>query len=1308
MPMLQDTIPSELLHFLENAVLKFRQRPFNEGELFVLQGFWAGETYDEMVARSDGKYMKNYLQQSVGPKLLKLLGQELNLKLKKNNFRVILENRENLEIKLASTRVSNPVSKQKKSKEDMNERPMNYFEDALDVSEDVFVGRDDESQVLQNMIEDSVLKLTVVKGFPGVGKSSLVFSVSKDIEKEINPTGFDIVIFKSLKTPKNCIDFTKEILRDCFNHFDTSLESNESNLTEASFHTKKLVQYFSKFRCLLVIDNFDNALSDKDSLDFNSDLFYKDFIRDLASSGHRSHVVIACRSFPQSFINVELAGRPVRQIHLEGLSENSLRIILEKKKIFNITPENSKRLHELTAGLPLAMRIAISEILSIHSGDLSAYLRECKVSQSLRAKISDIFKNLPQGERELLNYISSYGRAVQFRELSNDLLDINLHENNEILKKNLDLLCEKSLVEINEKICYHAHPLIAEIAKEDLLLECLKEIKECKLDKIDSIIMIKSSADESDRRSQENFILKPLREHLLREYETLQNVSTQIHKCIKSLQLSNARKKHNSTGNLLNILSYLEIDLSGWEFSNLIFKHADFRNVGLKNTNFKDAEIFESCVLPDPLGCPDAVAFSPTENILAIGDADGNIRIWKFDGYEWSFQYNFSREHSGWIWSVTFSSDGHFLASGGGDSAVRIWRTNGKNKHSISQKLKINGSIQSLAFSPNFEIDIRKEAKGFVIAASDEGEIKAWSAKGFSEIKDIKSLADHKPIRVAVSPIIDNDRGILATATQNGDVHLWSFSSSKFNYEWSESVEKCKIFSLAFSPDGRYLSIGLENGKFVCMDVLLRETLVFSPDIKHTSDIWSTSFSRDNRLCVSAGFDGKIIIWNLVTRTNRELENIHSGKILGVSFNKLPSAMPGYLLISASDDQMVKSWLINNTDSSNPDEWKIRQNHLFKGLTGWIWQVNFNSTGGLLAAADDNGKVLLIKCFKQDDGKTCLEYHDTLLADKTRSWAVKFSPRDKILATGGSDKIIKLWDVETRKQIDILKGHDDSIRAITYSSDGIILASASADSSVLLWSLKGLEDQKDYSESGFTGEPFHCLKDHVEPIWTVVFGHDNKILATAGESGKIIVYQFGSKTTDEIINSFSLFQSSEENQITEEKITHFELVSHNGTIWTLAFDVDSSFLFSAGSDKKIRVWNLKNRECEHEFDGHNDQIHSLSISSNGDFLASVGNDAEIIIWDIKKRKMLKKIERKESNKKHSHWITTVAFHPQENSTLVTGSLDERIILHDFLDESVFSEIINKPFANSNITGMISPYKNRFLELGAYEQEKVLI
>jgi WD40 repeat protein len=629
-----------------------------------------------------------------------------------------------------------------------------------------------------------------------------------------------------------------------------------------------------------------------------------------------------------------------------------------------------------------------------------------------------------------------------------------------------------------------------------------------------------------------------------------------------------------------------------------------------------------------------------------------------------------------------------------------------------------------------------------------------WNSENFFEEAPHSNLEKikGKVIRVASSPK-NNSEVIIATSSiltvenhspqisdnipQNmGIIQVWSLGENQELICVMEKKFDRPIYALSFSSDGEMLATGENNGSINLINWRKGgDTKSFSScknPAKNNRDniISSIVFSRDGKIIASAGYDKLIRLWNTDSGELFQVLQFHEDKVLGVAFNQT-SQIEEHLLVSASDDKTVRSYKIEGQGM-----WRVQPSYVIQGTTSWIWQLAYDSTGDLLAAACDNGEILLLdaKEFLLSDPKNLKA--KILYSDKIRTWCLAFSPtNNKILATGGSNNQIKLWDVETMEEIDCLIEHQDAIRALSFSPDGLVLASASADSTVILWDLRELDSYLErkrkgeliLSESKGIVESLKTFTDHNQQVWAVNFCQSKGrelILVTAGEDRKILFRSF-TDGSDSIFNAYYRkdIKSSGATQsiVNIPKLESLECDDeHTDTIWSLVFDSKNSLLISASSDKKIKLWDMKTRKYLGNLGGndewHSDQVHALSITADSNFLVSGGNDAKIKIWDIKERKMLN--YEKIANC-HRHWIGSIVCHPKHPNVFASGSMDDRILLQrvdlpsayltsehlEFKQENSFpKEYLTKPFADANVTGVHYPYKDQLKNFGAIEDD----
>ena len=275
--------------------------------------------------------------------------------------------------------------------------------------------------------------------------------------------------------------------------------------------------------------------------------------------------------------------------------------------------------------------------------------------------------------------------------------------------------------------------------------------------------------------------------------------------------------------------------------------------------------------------------------------------------------------------------------------------------------------------------------------------------------------------------------------------------------------------------------------------------------------------------------------------------------------------------------------------------------------------VAFSPDGKLLASASAN--IIKLWSVNKKRGINILKGHTSSVN------FVAFSPDGKLLASASDDKTIKLWRVENGSEFHTFKGHNGDVNSVAFSGNER-LASASSDNTIRLWNVPGKRNNN-YS--------FGYFAEHSKDVYSIAFSPDGQILASASSDNTIRLWNVPGKR---IISSFT---------------------EHSKDVYSIAFSPDGQILASASEDNTIRLWNVENRNYINTLDGHRGSVNSVAFSSDGRFLVSAGNDDTVKLWDIEGKYQIYTLTG------HSKNVNTVAFSP-DDTTLASGGDDGTIYL----------------------------------------------
>lgn len=504
---------------------------------------------------------------------------------------------------------------------------------------------------------------------------------------------------------------------------------------------------------------------------------------------------------------------------------------------------------------------------------------------------------------------------------------------------------------------------------------------------------------------------------------------------------------------------------------------------------------------------PMRVAPSPQGHYIAIGDADGAVRIYSTAGAA-PREIAATTTHAGQLYAVAWSADSGLLAVGGSGAEVLIYDMSTPEHPVLAQTLKAGGSagIENLHF-----------AGSVLYAATTAPSLLRWRIAGRSSTELPATTSFGGSVNdVAISP-----QGIIATASSDGLVRLWRPQGDSLALVQKISIGTSSnfAFSVAFSPDGHYLA-NTEKDKIVRIFDVSSGTaqpvttlggfpnwvnsVAFSPDGRHISagasgsllQTWSVgswthessfvtpsavttvAYSTDGATIMLGTLDGTALllpaanhrpaaypdsIWTLGSSPDGRHVYVGVGTGLdGIADLDISTGAPiadatftGPATAGAPDASSSASpdgrWIASGTSTGNVMFWQVSgprsQPIVMPAASQLIEYTRFSPDGHLLAATADDGTITVFNVGGPSP-KQVGQFHI-----KAQGFGVAFSPDGSLLAVGGTDNAVHLFQVSSGREVATLGGFANYVYGVAFSPDSRYLAGGSTDKTIRIWDI---------------------------------------------------------------------------------------------------------------------------------------------------------------------------------------------------------------------------------------------------------------
>lgn len=310
-----------------------------------------------------------------------------------------------------------------------------------------------------------------------------------------------------------------------------------------------------------------------------------------------------------------------------------------------------------------------------------------------------------------------------------------------------------------------------------------------------------------------------------------------------------------------------------------------------------------------------------------------------------------------------------------------------------------------------------------------------------------------------------------------------------------------------------------------------------------------------------------------------------------------------------------------------------------RGHSSMVLAVAISLDGQILASGSNDNTI---KLWQLETGKQLRTLGRWFSGHSNIVYTVAFSPDGKLLASGSWDESIKVWQVATGKEICTLTSHGGWINSVAFSPISPNFSDQQQETHVgrlpissqpslgLEWILaSGSADSTIKLWQVNIGREICTFTGHSDSVWSVAFSRDGKLLASGSADSTIKLWQVN---TGREIRTFT---------------------GHSFFVHSVAFSPNGQLLASSSADRTIKLWQATTGEEIHTFIGHSEAVCSVAFSPNGYLLASGSWDKTIKIWQISTGKEICTLCG------HSNYVRSVAF-SADGQSVVSGSDDDTI------------------------------------------------
>ncbi|CAB4062887.1 PWP2 [Lepeophtheirus salmonis] len=414
----------------------------------------------------------------------------------------------------------------------------------------------------------------------------------------------------------------------------------------------------------------------------------------------------------------------------------------------------------------------------------------------------------------------------------------------------------------------------------------------------------------------------------------------------------------------------------------------------------------------------------------------------------------------------------------------------------------------------------------------------------------------------------------LFVATSNGDLHVCSLEKNVVLHR--ETTDR-RILDAKFSPDGKFIAVSKEDTSTLIYEAETFKQPRFGPLGLHKvlqgqmSSVTKLAWS-DNSEWIASGSDST----RIYSLLSDKVYCLGSGsEVVHIAFTDT-SPLSCHTLNSSGH---LNQWEISEETRKNSLAHLVTSSRIsfkIKNMAFEVTSADYHPCMDILVAGYSEGSFVVLQLpdvslIHSLNMNTCIS---TININCSGDWIALGS------SSAGS---LLVWEWKSETYIMKQKGHYNNLESLSYSRDGIMVATGGSDGKVKVWN----------SSSGFC---FVTFSEHSSPVSGVAFTSNNKALI--------------SSSLDGTVRAFDLIRYRNFRTFASPKPVQFACVAVDATGELIAAGAKDVF--------DIYLWSLKTGRLLEVISGHEGPVNSLSFSpsiTSSSTLVSASWDQTMRIWN---------------------------------------------------------------------------------------------